>query len=166
MTDELRFKGRIIKGRGGHADLLVPGRDDVPDAPPDWPQELFPGSLNVLVTVYPTEFEARGLPKTVKVLDTAGFVPAFRIPQTGMLRNKLTPQPGAPDRGTGQVWRAELVVDNHRVSCWVLRRVGSGLGNELELVSGEGIRVTYGLHEECEWPAEVRMFGSWMTSSW
>jgi hypothetical protein len=161
IADSLVFKGTVINGRGGHAELGVPGRHELPSAPEDWPESFFAGSLNVLVSHYPIEFTSRGLRHSVKVLDTARFDPAFTIPQSQMRNNKLTPTPAMPHRGTAQVWRAMLTANDQTTRCWVLRRIGSGLDCELELVSGEGLRASLGLDRALEWSAQVTMWGHW-----
>ena len=163
MTNALEFSGVIIKARGGHKELRIPGRKELPIAPADWPEILFPGSLNVLLgqSGYPPEMSFRRLPLTVKSLDVAGFQPEFVIEQELMGNNKLTRTRSMPNRGTAQVWRCKLSVRDQDICCWVLRRFGSGLDQELEIVSGEGIRSSYGLPEEKQWLAKVRMFGNW-----
>lgn len=159
--NELRFSGKIVNGFGKHAELVVPGKSALPEAPTDWPEKLFPGSLNLLVTEFPFEFASRGLPTSAKVLDTAGFAPEFTIRQELMLNNKLKVTPTMPHRGTAQIWRASLEAADQRASCWVLRRFGSGLSNQIELVSVESLRELMGLLREQEWPATVTMFGRW-----
>jgi len=161
--DKLIFTGQIIKARGGHAQLWVPGGNDLQVRPDDWPEQLYAGSLNVLIASngYPEVMQSRRVPLTVKSLDVAGFAPEFTIPQHLMRNNQLTAIPTMPDRGTAQIWRARLLVGEHNVACWVLRRIGSGLEHELELVSGEGIRSTYKLPEDVRWPAIVHVIGRW-----
>lgn len=159
FAKSLVFDGVVINGRGGHAELGVPGRHELPSAPHDWPEQLFPGSLNLRVLQYPSEFRGRGLPESVKVLDAIPFGPEFTIPHGAMRNNKLTPTPAMPRRGTAQVWRTQLTANGHTVMCWVLRRIGSGLGRELELVSAEGLRAKLGLCRETEWPARVTVWG-------
>lgn len=133
-TDELVFTGEVINGRNGHHQLVIPGRNDLQDAPKDWPEKLFPGSLNVLVSSYPVELGQRGLTNSVKVFDTAGFRPALAIPQAKMINNLLAPHQGMPERGKAQVWRATVTSNGKTIGCWVLRRIGSGLAQELELL--------------------------------
>lgn len=161
--DKLTFTGEIIKARGGHKGLRIPGRNDLVTGPPDWPEQLFAGSLNILIVDagYPEEFRARQIPLTVKSLDIAGFAPEFTIPQGMMGNNMLKATQEMPKRGAAQIWRAALVANGHNIECWLLRRFGSGLEHELELVSKEGIRSTYGLPESVNWPAIVHVFGRW-----
>lgn len=129
--------------------------------PMDWPETLFPGSLNVRVAHFPKEFAARGLQPSAKALDTAGFAPEFMIRQELMLNNKLTATPSMPQRGTAQIWRASLEAADQQAPCWVLRRFGSGLDDQIELVSSASLRELMGLPCEQEWPAAVTMFCRW-----
>jgi CTP-dependent riboflavin kinase len=159
--NKLVFSGNVVNGIGRHSELIVPGRNNLEHRPPDWPEILFRGSLNVRVHGYPPEFAQRGLPNSVVVLDTAGFLPEFTIPQAKMLNNQLTANAGAPLRGTAQVWRAWLSANGDGVACWVLRRIGSGLRDQIELVAGTGLRNTLGLSRDKIWPAVVTIDGSW-----
>jgi len=161
--DELKFAGNIINGIGKHVELFVPGRNDIPTAPDDWPAKLFPGSLNVRIVEWPEEFVSHNLAPSAKVLDTAGFAPALTIPQNLMGNNQLTPIAAMPHKGTAQVWRATLEIADQELFCWVLRRFGSGLSMDLELVSDIGIRTKFGLTKDREWPAIVRMYGQWQS---
>lgn len=137
----LVFLGEIVKGIGRHKELTIPGRGLLVAASPDWPERLVPGSLNVHVTRYPDEFQSRRLPREVKVLDRCGFQPTFIIPQNAMRNNKLLPDEKRPRRGTAQVWRATITLDGQpETACWLLRRIGSGLGHDLELVSERELR--------------------------
>ncbi|MEQ1934950.1 MAG: hypothetical protein ABL962_13915 [Fimbriimonadaceae bacterium] len=159
--DEIVFGGKVVNGRGGHAELFVPGRSNLSDAPDDWPEKLYPGSLNVLIANWPEPLADRNLEPSAKSLDNAGFTPALTIPQSKMGNNKLMPTSAMPHRGTAQIWRSILHVNEQEISCWVLRRFGSGLSLELEIVSEFGLRGKLGLSRETEWPAWVHMFGEW-----
>ena len=77
--DQIEFTGKVINGTGKHSELFVPGRSEVPDCPIDWPEKLFPGSLNVRISKYPDEFAARRLPSFVATLDVASFASAWRV---------------------------------------------------------------------------------------
>src|SRR5437667_379864 len=105
--DKLTFIGEIVKARGDHKNLWIPGRNDVLERPADWPERLYAGSVNVLIASdgYPKEFQTRHLPLNVQTLDVAGFEPEFTIPQHQMRNNTLTAVPGMPNRGEAQVWR-------------------------------------------------------------
>jgi hypothetical protein len=140
----------------------------VEGAPDDWPLCLFSGSLSVRVDQngYPAELAERGFPPTVRFLDRGAFRPAFMIAWNAMQNNKLNPRnTRRHDGGKAQVWRAVLLVEGHRIGCWVFRRIGSGLDQEIEIVSEQGIRQTYGLPEPGPWPATVQLFGGWLRGS-
>jgi hypothetical protein len=160
-VNELKFAGRIVNGIGKHAELVIPGRNNLEGAPAEWPDHLFPGSLNLLVFQYPDEFIARGLQPSTRALDTAGFEPEFTIRQDLMLNNMFAATETMPHRGTAQVWRASLATVGGEMSCWVFRRFGSGLENHIELVSAIGLRSRLGLSCDQEWPAVVTMSGRW-----
>jgi len=160
-VESLNFGGIVINGYGKHSELVIPGRSALQSCPSDWPEKLIPGSLNILVSKFPAEFSARKLPASAKTLDIAGFEPAFTIAQTLMRNNRLTPLPNMPNKGTAQVWRALLIIADSQTKCWVLRRFGSGLEDQIELVSDIRLRDTIGLTRDRQWPAIVTMFGNW-----
>lgn len=108
-ADELIFQGVIASGRGMHATLLVPGREVLDNPLNDWPLKLYPGSLNVRITNYPTLLGCKGLATEVAALDRALFMPAFEILQHQFGNNQLTPRPGEPKCGDAQVWRGNCV---------------------------------------------------------
>lgn len=156
----LKFKGRIGSGIGRHVELGIPGRRALPDAPPDWPDQLQPGSLNIRVYQggYPPELRQCDSFQGVTTLDNRLFTPTFIIPQNQMRNNKLTPLPGMPDRGTAQVWRARLKVEHRSESypVWVFRRMGSRVGEQLELVSDVHLRKTLSLEDGMEVTIELQ----------
>jgi hypothetical protein len=80
-----------------------------------------------------------------------------------MANNKLAPILGQPRRGVAQVWRAAVrrFQDGLSVDCWMLRRIGSGVGQQLELVSGERIRDRG--YQDVEL-VEVSIYGRWDTA--
>lgn len=162
--DQLEFAGSVVNGIGRHSELVIPGRLKIPGCPNDWPEELFPGSLNVLVTRYPDEFVSRGFPPVVTTLDVAGFEPQFSIARHLMHNNTLVATPAMPRRGDAQVWMASLVASEQEVRCWVLRRIGSALREQIELVSNVKLRDNLNLSRERRWPVVVKMFGYWRTS--
>jgi hypothetical protein len=143
----LRFSGVIRDGVGRYVELHVPGRDEIPQAPADWPISLQKGSLNVQVTQdgYPLIFKQLGLPVSVTSLDQRPFPAAFEIAQHEFGNNQLRPNPNMPNRGAAQVWRATLSAGEKEYPCWVLRRYGSRVGEQLELLSGVHMRKTYNL---------------------
>jgi CTP-dependent riboflavin kinase len=163
-VDQLEFVGNVINGIGKHSELFIPGRPQLSDCPVDWPIKLFSGSLNVRISKYPDEFAARGLPPLVTSLDIASFEPQFTIARHLMHINALAATQAMPHRGNAQVWRASLITSNREVQCWVLRRFGSALKDQIELVSSISLRNELGLVRDREWPAVVRMFGRWRSS--
>ena len=129
-------------GIGQHSTLQVPGRSALPTAPVDWPEALYPGSLNVRIDEYPEEFRRRGLTNRVMELDRSWFAPEFEILRLQFGNNLLGPRPGVPRGGDAQVWRAMLSLADTgtRHECWVLRRLGSQVGEQLECVAGRRLR--------------------------
>lgn len=145
--ETLVFQGTIEDGIGRYVELHVPGRDEIAQAPEDWPRVLCKGSLNVRVlrTAYPAAFAAHGLPNQVSSLDKSCFPCCFEIAHHQFGNNWLSPTATEPKGGSAQVWRASLEANGHRVACWVLRRYGSTLPDVLELLSEHYLRDTYGL---------------------
>ena len=159
--DQIEFAGKVVNGIGKHSELFVPGRSEVPDCAIGWPEKLLPESLNVRISKYPDEFAARRLPPFVATLDIAGFEPQFKIARHLMLNNTLAATQTMPHRGDAQVWMASLITSKQEVSCWVLRRFGSALKDQIELVSSVGLRNELGLTRDGNWPVVLRMFGRW-----
>ena len=141
------FLGNIVDGCGKHVELHVPGREQIPQASLDWPVLLHKGSLNVRISPdgYPNIFEARSLSKSVRTLDEKIFRPAFEISQSELGNNKLIPTSDMPHKGSAQVWRAKLTLRDREIPCWALRRYGSGVDEQLELISELHLRSTYSL---------------------
>jgi len=140
---QLIFAGRIASGIGRHSSLGVPGCEGAPGAPDDWPKQLCPGSLNVRVSHYPDEqLLQAGLAREVASLDKSPLLPAFEIAGSRLLNNQIKPTESDPKRGDAQVWRARIrrPRDGVEVGCWVLRRHGSSVGEQIELLSGERLR--------------------------
>ena len=136
----LTFGGRIVSGVGEYSKMVIPGSRDLTNAPPDWPDELCRGSLNILIDEYPQGFKP---PKErvggVYKLDDQTFHCAFVIPGDLIANNELMYK-GRPS--SAQVWRVSLEVPEKGLSidCWILRRMGSNVGyqipgNVLEVVS-------------------------------
>lgn len=143
--DELKFFGVICDGIGQFSTLGIPGREELNHAPDDWPDSLYRGSLNVRVEPhgYPDAFGERGLASSVESLDSGRFQPSFEIPRDQIENNLLFPRLEVPRGGDAQVWRAVL----HRVTdpctavvCWLFRRFGARVGEQLELVSRERLK--------------------------
>lgn len=157
---EIVFGGVVSSGIRCHATLYVPGRAELRAAPVDWPERLYPGSLNVSLDQYPADFVSRGLRNRVSELDQARFLPEFEILRDEFRNNKLGPRPGVPRGGDAQVWRAMLRPADPRaiVKCWALRRFGSQVGEQLEFVSDRRLR-DFGLDDGLR--VEVALLGEW-----
>lgn len=152
--ERIDFEGLIKDGIGNFAkNVPLPGRSAIPGAPCGWPEELHPGTLNVAVDHYPGEFRQHRLDEVVSSLDLGSFKPWFRIPKR-LIGNH-------PRLGDAQVWNAELTrtETGESVTCWLLRRIGSGLVNDLELVSDQGLRIALGLENADR--VLVRVYGGW-----
>jgi CTP-dependent riboflavin kinase len=149
LMEPIVFKGCIVKGVGRYVELHVPGRNEIRQAPSDWPEVLCKGSLNVRIAPdgYPPLFKETGLQDSTKSLDVKCYPCVFEIAQHEFGNNKLTPGPAMPKRGSAQVWRAVLTANGHNIECWVLRRYGSGLADQLELLSDKHLRTEYGLED-------------------
>jgi hypothetical protein len=145
--DSISFKGLIADGVGRYIELHVPGREEISQAPSDWPIMLRKGSLNVRIVSegYPRLFAALGLPNSVRSLDLRPFPCAFEIMQSEFRNNQLKPEPNLPHKGSAQVWRATLAWAGDKRHCWVLRRYGSAVGEQLELLSEVHMRSTFKL---------------------
>lgn len=141
--DELYFTGIVISGCGQYSELEFPDKSKINGAPGDWPHSLFKGSLNIRINRdgYPVEFSRLGY-RNVLVLDEIGFQPEFIIPGQLIKNNKLLPTPEFLSRGSAQIWRAVLINKNSEeyFNCWVVRRFGSGLSQDIELVSDYYLR--------------------------
>lgn len=159
--DELIFEGYVRSGQGGFSKMVIPGKTDESYFPEDWPAELALGSLNVRITGYPAEFQQRGWGTSVALLDSRLFQPAFVLPGRAILNNSIPAHPSDTRTGDAQVWRASFERQDVAHPCWVLRRLGSGYRDVLELVSEVRIRDRFGLDVSRTWPARVRMLGRW-----
>jgi len=159
LGQKITFRGTVVDGRGTFVQLHVPGRSEIPHAPPDWPDLLEKGSLNILVDDdgYPPQFAVYNLPLTVKSLDNRCFPAIFEIAQSAFGNNQLAPSREMPHRGSAQVWRAKLFGCTSLINCWVLRRYGSGLSRELELVSECHLRKMYGLSNGARVSVELEL---------
>ncbi len=147
----LIFQGKVKKGVGDHAKLKIPGRNSLKNAPPDWPETLCPGSLNIRIDGYPSEFKHLSPTEKVKNLDSKYFRPAFTIPQNQILNNSILPSTETPENGTAQIWRAILQIQTNENSTnqdvWVFRRIGSKISSQLELVSNLHLRQALSLSD-------------------
>lgn len=161
--DALTFHGHIEPGVGRYSKMTIPGRAAFPDAPNDWPETLQPGSLNVKISAdgYPKELLSRCNGELVQKLDSQMLSPEFEIPRNAIQNNKLKPKPDKPRGGDAQVWRASLIVPNRQVpfDCWVLRRFGSRIREQLEIVSDIHLRTELGLVNGTA--VVVHLYGTW-----
>jgi hypothetical protein len=160
----LRFKGVVRKGVGKFAkELTLPGRSKLSKPIRDWPEIPHPGTLNVRVEGgFPTEFvETFGRPD-VRLLDSRRFSPEAELKWSEIGGNTLPPQPGRPDRGNAQVWRATVCNSNTGATslCWALRRIGSALSMDFELIAGEKLRDRLALMDGT--PVELALEGEWI----
>lgn len=157
--DALVFSGRVVTGIGCHADLIVPGRHVLAEVDDGWPVRLYPGSLNVRVLHFPAAFKEHGLTEDVEALDSGQFAPTFEIPRDLLGNNKLGPSRGMSRRGDAQVWRARIDAGQGvTLECWMLRRFGSKVGSQLELVAGGRLRDAGLLDDQ---PVSVVIYGRW-----
>ncbi len=147
VANLISFSGAICDGVGRHVELHVPGRNEISQAPSDWPVTLQKGSLNVRIAPegYPELFVTLGVPNRVRSLDSRAFPSAFEIAQHEFGNNRLKPDPDMPHKGSAQVWRAILAWQARKHDCWVLRRYGSGVGEQLELLSDLHMRSAFDL---------------------
>ena len=157
--DALVFSGMVAHGIGCHTDLMVPGRDLLAQVDDDWPSLLYPGSLNIRVTGFPPALKERGLGEDVEALDSGLFAPSFEILRDQFGNNKLRASRGMARRGDAQVWRARIdAVQGPVLGCWALRRFGSRVGNQLELVASRRLR-DEGLSDDQQ--VSVVLYGHW-----
>jgi hypothetical protein len=142
---------------------VLPSRKQLSKPIRDWPNTPEPGTLNVRVKDgFPAEFlRAFGEPN-LRLLDSRRFSPEAELNWTEIGGNTLPPQPGHADRGNAQVWRATLrnLSTGSECLCWALRRTGSGLSVDLELVAGEKLRDRLILSDDT--PVEIDLEGSWI----
>ena len=157
----LEFRGRIVSGIGQYSLMVIPGKGNLTDAAPDWPDQLYRGSLNILIDEYPDGFKPpQGRAEGAYRLDDQTFRCAFVIRGDLIVNNKL-PYQGKP--APAQVWKAKLNLLGTEtiIDCWVLRRMGSNAGdkiggNVLEIVSDSHLRSEFGLQDEQ--PVVLTMF--------
>jgi hypothetical protein len=163
---KLEFIGAVRSNKGEFSrDMVVPGRKGLVLAPADWPLKLAPGTLNIAVNKdgFPEGFEEIGTGDGLNKFDEGKFRPEFAIPPWRIAGNTLQPTPDQLMRGAAQVWRAELqVISTDRVAkCWMLRRLGSGIVSQIELVAREHLRSRFDLCDDMAvkvtvWEAESK----------
>ncbi len=130
----LVFHGSPKKGAGKFSiELVIPGRNELADAPPDWPEYLQPGTLNIFVQQLPPTIPDH---ENTAWFDLGEFSPAVIIPSNLIQNNTLPATPELPQRGTGQAWRVVMRTGTKlEIHCWMFRRIGSRMPNRIELVS-------------------------------
>lgn len=162
--DILRFTGVVVDGCGLFArQLVLPNRPELSVPIRDWPECPQQGTLNVLIqdAGFPADFLVHFPGPDIRHLDTRRFEPEAELKWREIGGNTLPPTPGDPDRGNAQVWRSVLRRCDTREEkrCWVLRRLGSGLWQHLELVAGEKLRGSLALANRTV--VEVDVEGRW-----
>jgi hypothetical protein len=165
--DTVRFVGVVVKGCGKFSvQLRLPTKDQLSVAIRDWPAIAAAGTLNVHVepSGFPLEYLANFKEPSFRHLDSRRFAPEAELPWADIGNNTLPPLPERPDRGRAQVWRASIT--NLRTKdlriCWMLRRMGSGLRSQLELVAHENLRAALTLLDGS--PVEVTIEGAWVVT--
>lgn len=161
--DELTFRGVIAAGIGKYSELTIPGCRELPNAPEDWPEALHPGSLNVKIRQdgFPELLLIRCSGDRIQRLDSKIFEPEFVIPGSQIKQNRLKPTLELPCRGDAQIWPAIVrkACNGDGFRCWLVRRLGSGLRDQLELVSDRHLRSAYSLIDGTA--VEVTILGCW-----
>jgi hypothetical protein len=147
----LVFKGSVHSNKGRfHREMVVPGRETLRSSPTDWPAQFAPGTLNIQVDLEScVGLGEIGSSVGVKKFDEGQFKPALVIPQNEIVGNTLKPKAGEPQKGTGQAWRAELLVNatGATTKCWMLRRIGSSIASQIELISEDHLRNRLNLND-------------------
>jgi hypothetical protein len=143
---ELVFTGEVRSNKGQFSDMEIPGRGQLEQAPDDWPTQLCRGSFNVGISDggFPDGFDELGEGEGVQKLDRGSFAPEFLIPHNRIRNNSLKPRKGMPLRGHAQVWRATIELPGRQppLACWMLRRIGSTIKRQIELVSDTHLKTT------------------------
>lgn len=147
----IAFNGKIVLGQRGHSKLGIPGKESLVDSLSDWPTALYPGSLNVEVSMddLPSELDMLGQGKVIKKLDNGILKPAFVIDQKDIKNNTIGPGCKVEGKGHGQVWRAKLKLEKNEeiYDCWVFRRLDSAMWRHIELVSDKNLRESLDLND-------------------
>jgi hypothetical protein len=149
---KLEFIGTVRAGSGRFAeDMIIPGHDDLFLAPLDWPTQLAPGTLNIMVNDdgFPEGFIEIGSGDGLKKFEEGKFRPTLLISPWKIAGNTLKHDSDNPTRGMAQLWRAELqvIATGQVTTCWMLRRLGSDITSEIELVSEEHLRSRLNVHD-------------------
>ncbi len=147
---EICFNGKVCDGAGLFSkEIELPSPKELSDLG-NWPDVFAPGTFNIQVTgsswpeIAGLDFASQG----VRCLDRSSiFVPAAYLDYSVVPNNTLNPGNKGEFGGDLQFWRAVLQMSDISESlyCYMLRRVGSGYRNKIELVSNIHIRNTYKL---------------------
>ena len=149
---KLEFIGTMQTGRCRFAhEMVIPGRDSLFLKPDDWPRQLAPGTLNILVNDdgFPVGFEEIGKSEGLTKLDEGNFGRALLISPWKIAGNTIKDDSDNPTRGMGEIWRAELqvIATGRATKCWMFRRIGSDITSEIELVAEENLRTRLSLSD-------------------
>lgn len=148
----LDFNGKIVTGCGRHSDLGIPGKNMLPETPDDWPEKLYPGSLNIEIFLeeVPEKINNLGPGRYIQKLDNSLFRPAIIIPQNLIINNSIGPKGPVWGRGDAQVWRTKVTVMNSGkvYDCWTLRRLDSAMWKHIELISDKYLRTVMRVADE------------------
>lgn len=138
--------------------MVVPGRGELFVAPEDWPDRLVPGTLNIEIDDFPKDLDGIGEGDGLKKLDKGKFRAALIIPQRKIAGNTIKPTQDQPTRGFAQVWRAELHVlaTGQATQCWMLRRIGSSIAQQIELVADQNLRKALNLGDGAKVKVTIR----------
>jgi len=164
-TDKLRFVGKVQDGASGFRRLQLPGCSGDCQLVPDWPEDLYRGSLNVQIDTngYPKKFVEVFGDTQMRNLDSRKFLPAAELDYDVIPNNSLPPERNRPpDRGRPQIWRATLrnLATGDTALCWVLRRRHSTMRQDtLECVAG--VRLRDALTLETGDAVELVVEGTW-----
>ncbi len=149
---EFIFSGTVRSNSGRfHKEMIVPGRGGLPAPPQDWPKELAPGTLHIEISAdgWPAALSDCGTGDGLMKFDQGGVRPEFTIQQQEIAGNTLKPKPEQPLRDPAQVWRAELTVltIGKTTRCWMLRRIGSRIASQIELVADRHLGTSLSLED-------------------
>ena len=146
----LEFIGTVRSNNGKFSrEMVLPGRHELIVAPDDWPDRLVPGTLNIEIDDFPEGLDDVGEGDGLKKLDKGTFRAALIIPQRKITGNTIKPMPDEPTRGFAQVWRANLeaIASGQASKCWMLRRIGSNIVSQIELVADQHLRSALNLSD-------------------
>ncbi len=145
----LRFLAKVCDGAGRFAEEIeIPSPVEGLTSVEGWPSGLVRGTFNIQVQgnswpeIEGLDFRRAG----VQCLDRSSvFSPALYLDHSFIPNNTLNPNNKGEFGGDLQFWRAELSIANgpENLRCYMLRRVGSGYRDKIELVSDVHFRREY-----------------------